>query len=218
MKGLLLKDLRLTMQQSKWFLIIVFMIVWFLCFQGADSAPFIMTYVSMMGGFFALNTISYDDFEHGTTFLMTLPITRRDYVKEKYVFAVLGILVLWGISTIVYLAFGLDLFQEIIITSMITLGLILSAEMFMLPIQLKYGSDRGRIVFVVLVMAVVLLGFILKGMVQNGRETELLFYRLWDAAATVDTWCYVVAAVVFLSIEMFVSYKISVRIIEKREY
>ena len=48
MRGLLLKDLRLTMQQSKWFLIIAFMIVWFLCFQGADSAPFIMAYASMI--------------------------------------------------------------------------------------------------------------------------------------------------------------------------
>ena len=218
MKGLLLKDLRFTMQQSKWFMIIIFMIVWFLIFQGADSAPFIIAYTSMMGGFFCLNTISYDDFDHSTTFLMTLPITRSDYVKEKYVFGILGILTLWGISTIVYLVFGVDRFQEIMITSMTTLGLILAAEMFMIPIQLKYGSDRGRIVLVVIVMATVLLGYIIKGMVQNGRETEILFYRMMEAATSVDTWCYVVGAVVFLVAETYISYKISVRIIEKREY
>lgn len=218
MKGLLLKDFRFIMQQSRMFLIILFMIASFMIFQGADSAPFVIAYTSMMGGILVLNTISYDEFEHSITFLMTLPITRKEYVKEKYVFGVLGILSLWGISTAVCLLVGLDRFQEIIISALAILLVIMVSEMIMIPIQLKFGGDKGRIVLIVIVMACVLLGFILKGCIQRGTETEILYYKIAEAAASVSGWWYTVAAIVFLVIETLVSYRISVRMIEKKEY
>ena len=33
---------------------------------------------------FAITTISYDEFDNGLAFLMTLPVTRKQYVAEKY--------------------------------------------------------------------------------------------------------------------------------------
>ena len=33
------------------------------------------------------STISYDDTDHGMAYLMTLPVTRRQYVYSKYVFS-----------------------------------------------------------------------------------------------------------------------------------
>ena len=218
MKGLLLKDFRLIMQQSRLFVIIPFMIASFMIFQGAESAPFIIAYTSMMGGILVLNTISYDEFGHSITFLMTLPITRKEYVQEKYVFGILGILATWGISTAVYLLFGVEAFREILILAVTMLLTILAAEMIMIPIQLKFGGDKGRIVLIVLVMACVLLGFILKGCIQRGTETEVLFYKIVEVAASVSGWWYLFAAILFLVIETFVSYKISVCMIEKQEY
>ena len=218
MKGLLLKDLRFTMQQPKRFLIIIFMIAWFLFFQGADSAPFVIAYVSMMGGFVALNTISFDEFDHSTTFLMTLPITRSDYVKEKYVFVILGMLSFWGAATSVYLFYGLDRFLEILLMALPILGVMLAVEMVMIPIQLKYGSDKGRIVFVGFVMGVAVLGYLAKEILQSNVEMQLFFEKIVNAATGVSAGYYAAGVLVLLAAETWISYKVSARMIAKREY
>lgn len=220
MKGLLLKDLRFIMQQSKMFLILIFMVAWFMIFQGADSAPFVITYTAMMGSFFVLNTISYDEFEHSTTFLMTLPIERRDYVKEKYVFGILGIFTLWGISTAVYLLIGFGMFQEIMITALAGLVIIVASEMVMIPVQLKYGGDKGRIVIVVLVFLVMMMFFIVKSVAGRilGEGVETLILGLEAMISTVNPWAIGVVAATCLAVESYISYRISVRMIEKKEY
>lgn len=220
MKGLLLKDFRFIMQQSKMFLILVFMVAWFMIFQGADSAPFVITYTAMMGSIFVLNTISYDEFEHSTTFLMTLPIERRDYVKEKYVFGIVGILTLWGISTAVYLLIGFGMFQEILITALASLAMIVASEMVMIPVQLEYGGDKGRMVIVVLVFAVMLMFFITKSVASQlpGEGVETLILRLEAVISSVNPWGVGVLAAACLVAEFYISYRISIRMIEKKEY
>ena len=220
MKGLLLKDFRFIMQQPKMFLLVVLMVAWFVILQGTDSAPFVITYTAMMGSFFVLNTISYDEFEHSSTFLMTLPITRKDYVKEKYVFGVLGTVTLWMLSTVVYLVIGFEEFQAILITALVGLGLILASEMVMIPVQLKYGGDKGRIVIVVLVFAGMLIFLVGKSIAERfmGGDTDALLLRIEEMLALVNPWAAGVLAAGVLGIICGISYKISVDMIEKKEY
>lgn len=54
------------------------------------SATFVVGYIILVFGLFALNTISYDEMDNGYAFLFTLPISRADYVKEKYVYGILS--------------------------------------------------------------------------------------------------------------------------------
>ena len=42
-------------------------------------------YVTFIFTLFTVSTISYDEYDNGYPFLFTLPITRRQYVNEKYV-------------------------------------------------------------------------------------------------------------------------------------
>ncbi len=52
-------------------------------FCSGQPAQIIVGYCTMFGMLFTVNTISYDEFDHGYLFLFTLPVTRKDYVLEK---------------------------------------------------------------------------------------------------------------------------------------
>lgn len=94
MIGLLVKDFRLLKNQAKFF-IMVFAIGAFLMVGNSD--PFyVVWYVTFVCAFSAMNVIAYDEMENGFSFLFTLPISKKEYVIEKYIFSVLFM----GISTI----------------------------------------------------------------------------------------------------------------------
>lgn len=90
MKGLLVKDLRLIRNSSS-LVNVAFMLLFF---EMVDvmGAP-------VLGGFggmpvllliFSVNIRHYDTLDNGMACLFTLPISRREYVRECYLFAVLS--------------------------------------------------------------------------------------------------------------------------------
>ena len=81
MKGLLTKDFRILAGQKRYFTIIILIAAIFLC--SGQPAQIIVGYCTMFGMLFTVNTISYDEFDHGYLFLFTLPVTRKDYVLEN---------------------------------------------------------------------------------------------------------------------------------------
>ena len=87
MKGLLIKDFKLMKNQKQFFLMILFFCIFFVVING--NPAFMISYLMVMCSFFTLSTISYDDFDHGMGYLFTLPVTRKIYVTEKYVFGLL---------------------------------------------------------------------------------------------------------------------------------
>ena len=75
MKGLLTKDFRILAGQKRYFTIIILIALIFLC--SGQPAQIIVGYCTMFGMLFTVNTISYDEFDHGYLFLFTLPVTRK---------------------------------------------------------------------------------------------------------------------------------------------
>ena len=204
------------------FVIILFMFVVFYFTQGAESAPFIISYTAMIGGMFVLTTMSYDDYDHGTAFLLTLPITRKDHVREKYVFGILGISSLWCISTAGYLILGGEESKEILLAALLILAIVLAFEMIIIPIQLKFGGDKGRIALVGIFVAAMLLLAAVKGIVnqliRSSAEMEALIYGIVNVLSSVNSWVIGVVLAAVLIVETYISYKISVKVIEGREY
>ena len=97
MKGLLIKDIQLFLKQKKIFLI------WFaitLVFLNRDPV-FGISYSLFLMVIMLVGTISYDDFDNGMGFLMTLPISRKTYVVEKYIFVMSGALVTGMITLVI---------------------------------------------------------------------------------------------------------------------
>ena len=87
MKGLLIKDLKLMKNQKNFFLVILVVIAFLAA--GSDDLSFPMGFTAFIGTLFTLSSISYDEFDNGNAFLFSLPITRKQYVLEKYGFGLL---------------------------------------------------------------------------------------------------------------------------------
>ena len=149
MLGLLIKDLQLIKKQGS---IIAFMVILgIILLMNSDSYFFMYeTYCVVFGGMLVLNTISYDSFDNGYAYLFTLPVTPRLYVAEKYLLAILGsgagCVLASGMAVIMQ---GNEGLWERLGASLGAWIGILCAMAFMLPLNLKYGTEKSRILTIV---------------------------------------------------------------------
>lgn len=163
MKGLLVKDF-LLMTQKKMFFVLLFVIALIMSFK-MDSS-FVIGYFCMMGTIISTSTISYDEFDNGYPFLLTMPISRKMYAAEKYAMAFLCQAFFWIIAVIIQFAviaiqhtpfvLGDLLIQNLLILVVTTLFAAL-----MIPIEIKFGAEKGRtVLFLIagLVFAIGVLG------------------------------------------------------------
>lgn len=162
MKGLMVKDLLLMKNQVRTLLLLV------LC-GAVMSISFepqaVIFYLTVMGGMVAVGTLSFDEADKGYSYLLTLPVTRKGYVREKYLFTALwtaGCAVIGAaVCLLLSLAAGKPVSLEDICLSLLfaLLGVSLMTGL-MIPFRLKYGSEKGRTVLYA-VMILFAVGFIL---------------------------------------------------------
>lgn len=148
MKGLIIKDLKLTRNQSGTLLILSVVIAVFLAISGIGD-EFATGYITIIFSTFAATTVSYDEYENGFPFLLSLPISRKEYVNAKYVFSGILVLAAWIIGAV----FGMLLRgvkgEEIFASDKLaaTLGYLTVSVVFvavLLPLRLKYEGDKSR--------------------------------------------------------------------------
>lgn len=163
MKGLLIKDLKIILNQKKLFLVAVLFGAFF-AYTNKD-VTFAATYIVILMSMLALTTISYDDINGGMLFILSLPTTRKLYVIEKYVFTALNLLCSCVASIVICMLlaqlFGIDVNTSTVIASTagstVGVGLMLSVN---IPLELKYGVEKSRtaIFLSVAAIAVVVVG------------------------------------------------------------
>lgn len=217
-KGLLIKDFNLLKGQKNFFLGIL--VLWAVVGICNFETMFLVAYVTMMFSFFTLSTLSYDEYENGAAYLFTLPISRKDYVVEKYLFGFLTSTVpCVVISVLFYLVLSVmgsaDEPAEYFVGSVIVLliaYLILALE---IPVQLKFGREKSRIAILIplgVVAVVVMLGGRLCDVA--GISKPEIVDRISNANSGVIL---AIAAVVFVVL-LWISYRISYRIVEKKQF
>ena len=84
--------------QKNFFLLIVVIAVSMIAFT--DDVTFPLGFLTFVISLFTLSTISYDEFDNGNAFLFTLPITRTNYVVEKYCLSLLLGCSTWIVATV----------------------------------------------------------------------------------------------------------------------
>lgn len=99
MKGLLIKDYKLLMLQKKTFLLMLLIAIC-MNFAMQDNPGFIIGYLTFFAALMANTTLSYDEYGNGIIFLLTLPVTRKTYVRSKYVGNLLLLLTFWLASAV----------------------------------------------------------------------------------------------------------------------
>ena len=157
MAGLLEKDFRLIF--SRWQTLIVFLICAIVIGNSMDGT-FIIGYLSMLVMVLLVGTASYDELDNEMAFLFTLPVSRKTYVREKYVFCVVGTVLFWAIGMLFY--FGSTFFKtgeipfilEDIIGGLFFIPIFILGLCILLPIELILGSQKSRVGLVVFMGAI----------------------------------------------------------------
>lgn len=181
--------------------------------------------VSIISGFipfglslFTLSSVSYDSFDNGNAFLFTLPFSRRTYVSEKYVLALLLAGIGWVISiiigTVVNSWVGYLPLSELMLVYLMILPLIFIVEALMLPIQLKFGGEKGRLALII-VMGIIALFIIAAVKVAEMMQVDV--YKLLDLMASMSLYMFFFILSAIAGLLMLISFQISVRIMEKKE-
>ena len=217
MRGFLQKDMELLIQNRSIPVVVLVMTVFMIC---AKNESFVVSYLGMMGVFLAMSTISYDEADRGLGYLMTLPTSRKIYAMEKYV---LG----YGVS-VVLLAFGIlawiltDMLRGIhleineLMLNCETGVLVVTVMMVVLvPVQLKFGMDNGRIIMAAVFMGIFSVAYLVVKVAENiGMDMDQLLMDIQSLGIPVLA----VIFLVFLGIVTYISCKISIRIMERKEF
>lgn len=219
MKGLLIKDMKLILKSKRMIGCIVGVLAILLVVGNSKEYGFLIGYVAMLSSIFATSTISLDLADKSISFLMTLPITRSTYVKEKYLLMVFGGLFgsLLGAAACIFLQPGE--IREILLTAVVIFAILLLMQMVMMPVHLKYGREKGLIVM--LLIYAVVAGFF-------SAVSKINEQRVWINLATLDAaakwlrslniWILGIFACLILLLCLAVSYHISNRIVRKLEF
>lgn len=161
MKALLMKDLRtLKNERRLWVSIIGVSVLFGVLFQ---NWYFMMGYIMFGLSMIARTMYQYDVADRGIVYLMTLPITRKEYVKEKYLLSLMSICI-GGILSMILTKIGMlftpdqaDSNQEIFSAFLGILAVALVLQAIIFPVELKYDVSKSRIIILLLVMGIIIL-------------------------------------------------------------
>ena len=217
MAGLVEKDIRLLLKRKE--TIIMFLAISFLL-GFTTNGNFVISYLTLLCTIFTVSTISYDEFDNGYTFLMTLPIDCKTYVAEKYAFCIGSGFIAWIFAVIFFLVTGvvkgdaINLSEDMMM-AVVFIPVYIIMLCVMIPIQLKYGGEKSRIVLLVLWGIIALIGFLgakvlaglhisIDGLVKILDQIPEIVFGILGIAITV--------------VIVVISFVCSRKIMEKKEY
>lgn len=218
MKGLLIKDFQLLKSQKQSYIpgLIVGIIFIFLY----EEATFPFTYLTIVLSTVTYSTINLDQYNNGMSYLMTLPVSRSGYVKEKYLLQLL-VTALCLIMTAVFstagsffrhMGFHADTLTAAIMSSFVAAMLMQSV---MVPVLLKFGAEKSRITVTVILGMAYLIGF---GSYVLVRRFKVDVSALTGQMAAVGTTALLGLGCAALILLMGISYLISLRIMKNKQF
>lgn len=208
MKGLLIKDFLLLRSYTKSLLLVL---VLFLVIGMSSGTAFVVGMVMIQCVMLAVSTFSYDDMAKWNTYMLSMPVSRKTAIREKYMLALLLSLAGAALSLAAGLASGalrgnVDL-KEVLATIG---GCVVMACLYvslMIPLTCRFGAEKMRFLLIAVFFALffILIGgyVLLKRSVPDAEEVIL---RAWPVLPIL-----LIAAPV-------VSYFISVRVFLKKEF
>ena len=205
MKGLLRKDLYMTWAYGRTLLLISALFLAVSALMPSEENFFFVIYPVLLGGVLPVTLLSYDERSGWNRFCDALPVSRKLVVDERYLMALLGFLVLYAVTLAVQAAVLLprgragDLVQ--------LMGLLpcfgLTAPAVMLPVTLRWGVEKGRLVYYFFIGLLVAAGLVFSK-------------KLLSVSGAIGKWG--VSAVLLGTLLVFAaSWLLSRKLYEKRE-
>lgn len=216
MRGLVVKDIELMKQQKQFFILVLVMGV-VLNLMGNSSSGFVTGYFTIITAIFTVTTMSYDEFDNGMAFLMTLPISRKEYVKEKYFLGIGLTGVAWVIAVVLALICNFtehkgrdigDIFASG--TAMICIAFLMLAVI--IPMSIYYGVEKGRQIAVVLWIILIA---VIYALVETAVISESIL-DAWLGGTNLGKTFFITAFVTVMG--YLSSWRISEQLMEKKEF
>lgn len=214
MKGLLIKDLcSISNYKRQYATILVFMSVWSIF---SKSFSFLAMYSILLGGMMVLSVMSMDEAVHFNRYALTMPISVKTLVKEKYVLVCICIgagsllaLIVEGIAMSTPWYEGTA--EWIMINCLSSFFLI--AYTITLPIIFKYGVEKARYTY----MAVILvMGAVIGISVYLTRNTTVMLFD--GVPHLVDNLLLTGGLLILDAIVLVISYQISLKAVRDKEW
>ena len=211
MTGLLLKDLlNLKKVMKQYLLILLAMSVWAYM---SENLMFVCRYVTLCSSMLVLTSFSYDEYAHFDKYALTMPIGKRTLVQAKYVLLLLCV----GGGTVLGLLAGciMNLILQGDLVEMLVTGLVISSVFFVtyslvLPVIFKLGVEKARLAMVAIYLLIFVVVYGAAKMMDAGSTSIPELSAIpWLILAGVVSICVIAA---------LVSYFISLKIIEKKEW
>lgn len=217
MKGLLIKDFKLIKMHRNYFAMII--AIAFVISLLTEDTTFMLGFISFITSMFTISTISYDEFDNGNAFLFTLPIDRKKYAAEKYVFGMLlggcSLFLAIILAIILNLIEKSDTISNILISGGMLLPFILLLLSILIPFQLKIGSEKGRIVISAVFSIVFLISFVL------GKSIGMLGINIAEVINRISLLgaggLFILIFVISMIVVLF-SMKVSISVMNKKEF
>ena len=214
MKGLLIKDWKLLKNQGRFFLMILAASLIPLFFS-QNYVNFITSYLTFIFSVFVLSTLSYDSYDNGMIFLLSLPVSRRIYVQEKYLFSLLLASGAWLVSLILRVSvFSLrsslpEGLNEVLMDPIYLILALFFLE-YSLPLHLKFGNEKGRI------LSFTIPGLLALAIFTIARTSQGFLFL--SALEHQSPLIIIVISLFLCLLFLGISYHLSVRILEKKEF
>ena len=219
-RGLLEKDFRLFFRQgSNLFLVLAFIALFFIL-TGKTGATFIAMYIPSVMAVYSGNTISYDENGHGYTYLFSLPINRKIYVREKYIFSFIMTVCGWGMGVIcagimVLIKPGEFFDVEMLIMELITIFVFQAIAGIVIAIRLRFEGEKGRMVLPIAILIIFAVCYTIGHFLETKLELkESISYMIGE----IGDFEIAILLIVLSLLVWFASYKYSMRVMKKKEF
>lgn len=214
MKGLLRKEFYTMQSQLRSWILVVGVMSLYSVFMKSNSFLYMLIFmISLMS---ALSAFSNDQYNHWDGYALALPLNRRDVVKGRYLFVLSCMAFSSSSCLLISLFINLGI-QEMELQEMLySFYFVVIADLLYLaislPILYQFGVEKGRYVIMATFIGIFLLVYLVirfpqADAIQSVEGWIEGHFVLLEAAATVLTAGF-----------LYLSYRLSVYIYEKKEF
>ena len=200
MKGLFKKDLLLLKSQIKYIVMIV--VICLIMAYANSGFAYISSYLTFMGTGLVFNSFSYDMYHNEMTYLFALPISKKEYCIEKYIYAFTITFISWLIAFLITSTTHINLETVIVQLAMLFSGFIYLS--ITIPVVIRYGREKATIIVLMLVLLLFLA-------VASGATSVGMLMSNFSGFILIGIYAFIVIAA------LIISYRSTISILNDKE-
>ncbi|WP_312811012.1 ABC-2 transporter permease [Sedimentibacter sp.] len=197
MIGLIIKDLINLKKLSKIYLLIL--LFYFIVSMAGGNQDMFGGMIVMLAVMIPITALSYDEKNKWNRYALTMPLMRGTIVLSKYILGLIFLIAAFTLAFITNIIFTEIILYENLMINLTTFSVGIIMISFILPIILKFGVEKGRILMMIVIFTPVAIIVMLPklGIPAPEQETIEMFLKYLPIAAIIT---YVLSILVSVSI------------------